>query len=442
MRQWDFLSLCLKRSQGKNELKVFWTLEPFERRNLLTLFASGLLFWTSLASLLPILPLYLKHLGGTDREVGMVMGAFAIGLLLFRPKFGQIADRRGRKIVLLLGTIVAAIAPLGYLFLPSIPFLIAIRAFHGICIASFTIAYSALVVDLSPLRQRGELIGYMSLVTPIGVALGPAMGVLIQTGAGYQRSFIVASALGIISLLGVTYIKELKQPENQPKIESLPVTLSKSSQPPFWQILVRPSLLTPSLVLLLLGFAFGALTTFIPLYITEAKVNLNPGWFYIAAAFASFSSRMFIGRASDRYGRGIFITASILFYCLAMLILSQANSASGFLLAGALEGSGSGTLFPMMIALISDRSSAQERGRVFAVCISGFDLGVAIAAPVLGSLVEYINYRGVFVLSGGMTLLALIIFLTLSNKNAIASFKFALGREKDLYSLSRTSTST
>ncbi|HEY9851125.1 MAG TPA: MFS transporter [Leptolyngbyaceae cyanobacterium] len=423
-------------------MKVFWTLEPFERRNLLILFTSGLVFWTGLASLLPILPLYLKHLGATDWEVGLVMGAFAIGLLLFRPKLGQMADRRGRKIVLLLGTIVAAIAPLGYLFGSSIPLLIAVRAFHGICIAAFTTAYSALVVDLSPLRQRGEIIGYMSLVTPIGVAVGPAIGALIQTGTSYQRSFVFACVLAIISLLGISYIKEIKQPENQQQTESLLVKLTQSSMQPFWQILARPSLLIPSLVLLLFGFAFGALTTFVPLYITEANVNLNPGWFYTAAAFASFSFRMFIGRASDRYGRGIFITASIFFYCLSMLMLSNATSANIFLLAGVLEGGGSGTFFPMMIALISDRSSAQERGRIFAICISGFDLGVAIAAPVFGSLAEYITYRGIFVLSTGMAFLALIIFITLCNKNFSTSLKFALGKEKDLYSLTKGHVAT
>lgn len=50
------------------------------------------------------------------------------------------------------------------------------RAFHGVSIAAFTTGYSALVVDLSPPKQKGELIGYMSLAVPIGMAIGPAMG--------------------------------------------------------------------------------------------------------------------------------------------------------------------------------------------------------------------------------------------------------------------------
>jgi len=413
-------------------LKVFWTLEPPVRHNLLILFVAGLLFWMSLASLLPTLPLYIQHIGGNARQIGIVMGSFAIGLLLFRPWLGRLADRRGRKLVLIVGTTVAAIAPFGYLFVQSIPMLMGIRAFHGISIAAFTTAYSALVVDLSPISKRGELIGYMSLVAPIGMALGPAMGGLLQAGAGYDRLFLFAAALGIISLVGVTQIREARKQQIGLELDN-PDLSAQLAVKPLWKILTDRSLLIPSLVLLLIGFAFGALITFVPLYITETKIDLNPGWFYTAAALASFTSRVFIGRASDRYGRGLFITAGIFSYCFAMLMLSQARSAIAFLLSGILEGAGSGMFLPMMVALLCDRSSPLERGRIFAICISGFDLGVAIAGPAFGFIASEIGYRGIFALSTGLSILGMIVFITQCSKDLHHSLKFALGRERDLY---------
>jgi MFS family permease len=421
-------------------LKIFWTLEKPQRKKLLVLFAAGLLFWSSLASLLPTLPTYVEDVGGTQQQVGIVMGAFAIGLLLFRPWLGRMADERSRKAVLLLGTAVAAIAPLGYLFVHSIPLLIAIRAFHGISIAAFTTAYSALVVDLSPISQRGELIGYMSLVTPIGVALGPAVGGLLQDAAGYTPLFLMAAGLGLLSLVGAAQISEPPIARQTKADNSSSGADPKSSGRKFWQILGSKPLLIPSVVLLLIGFAFGALSTFVPLFIREAKVDLNAGWFYTAAAIASFSMRLFIGRASDRYGRGLFITGSLVCYALAMLMLSVASSANVFLLAGFLEGAGAGTLLPMMIALISDRSSPQERGRVFSLCVSGFDLGIAIAGPVLGSFAQYLGYRGIFSISAALAVLAIVIFITQSNKNLSASLRFATGRESDIYALDRDFT--
>jgi MFS family permease len=424
------------------------------QRNLLILFATGLLFWSSMASLLPTLPSYVEDIGGTKQQVGIVMGAFAIGLLLFRPWLGRMADRRSRKAVLLLGTIVAAIAPLGYLFVHSIPLLMGIRAFHGISIAAFTTAYSTLVVDLSPIAQRGELVGYMSLVQPVGVALGPAIGGLLQAQLGYQPLFLLASGLGLVSGIGAYQIAEAKLATDQiditDRLSPIATELSsaKSTDAPipqapkpadssFWQLLLSPSLGIPALVLLLIGVAFGALSTFVPLYIRETKVDLNAGWFYTAAAIASFSLRLFIGRASDRYGRGLFITGSLACYCVAMLILSRANSAIAFLVAGLIEGAGGGSLFPMVIALISDRSLAHQRGQVFAVCVGGFDLGMAIAGPVFGSLAQQLGYRGIFSVATGLSTLALAIFLTQSSKNVAYSLKFALGRTSDIYALDR-----
>ncbi|MFE1746195.1 MFS transporter [Coleofasciculus sp. H7-2] len=417
-------------------MKVFRTLEPPSRRNLLVLFTAGLLFWSSMASLLPTLPLYVESVGGRTQQIGLVMGAFAIGLILCRAWLGRLADRRGRKLVLLIGMTVAAIAPLGYLFVKSIPLLMLLRAFHGISIAAFTTGYSALVVDLSPVSKRGEIIGYMSLVTPIGMAMGPAIGGLVQAQAGYTPLFLLASALGVLGLFGVNQVNEPRSLYQSPDVEEAS-SKSSAAQQQFWQLLASDRLRIPALVLLLIGLGFGALSTFVPLFIKDAQVDLNAGWFYTAAAMASFISRIIIGRASDRYGRGIFITGSILCYALAMLILSQAYTAANFLLAGFLEGAGSGTLLPMMIALISDRSSPQERGRVFALCITGFDVGIAIAGPVLGSIAEPIGYRGMFTITTAMCFLALIIFATLSSKNLSHSLRFAFGRERDVYALNK-----
>ncbi|HAX76279.1 MAG TPA: MFS transporter [Cyanobacteria bacterium UBA11372] len=413
-------------------MKVFSTLEVPVRRNLVILFAAALFFWCSMASLLPTLPGYVEDIGGTKQEIGTVMGGFAIGLLLFRPRLGRMVDRQSRKAVLLLGIAVAAIAPLGYLFVKSIPLLIALRAFHGISIAAFTTAYSTLVVDLSPVSQRGEIIGYMSLVQPIGVALGPAVGGFLQEQVGYTPLFLFAAGLAVVSAIGACAIGEAKGQGGREKVGD---AAAPPGNIPFWRLLLSPRLRIPTLVMLLIGLAFGAMSTFVPLYIRETKVDLNPGWFYTAAAIASFSLRLFIGRASDRYGRGLFITASLACYCAAMWMLSQANSAFTFLLAGAIEGSGGGIFFPMMIALISDRSSSTERGRVFALCVGGFDLGMAIAGPAFGSVAQQLSYKGIFTISTGLAFLALVIFLTQSNKDLPHSLKFAFGRERDKYAL-------
>ncbi len=419
-------------------MNVLSTLEPQQRKNLLPLFAAGLLFWSSLTSLLPTLPLYVQDVGGTTQQVGFVMGAFAVGLLLCRPTLGNLADRRSRKLVVLIGMAVVAIAPLGYLFVNSIPLLLLIRAFHGICIAAYTTGNSALIVDLSPVRQRGEVIGYMSLTNPIGMAIGPAIGGFLQEQAGYTPLFLLSFGLG---LLGFCFASQVKEARITPEVEResshshADQTSLKPKSEQFWMLLASPRLRIPALVMLLTGLVFGAVATFVALYIREAKVDFNAGWFYTAAAMSSFCVRLVTGRASDRLGRGVFLTGSLVCYGLSVLLLSRAQNSIYFLLAGLLEGMGGGTLIPMMMALISDRSHPQERGRVFSLCMGGFDVGIAIAGPVLGAFVEQLGYQGIFSLTTGLALLALIVFMTLNSKDLHHSLRFATGRERDIYAL-------
>lgn len=160
-------------------------------------------------------------------------------------------------------------------------------------------------------------------------------------------------------------------------------------------------------------------------------MDFNGGLFFTAAAISSFSIRIFAGKASDRVGRGFFITFGIFCYVLALILLWQADSAIVFLLAAIAEGAGGGTLISMMITMMADRSLAPERGKVFAICIAGLDLGIAIAAPVLGIIAELVGY------GAAIASLALVIFLTQSSKDLSNSLRFAVGLVPDAYALKK-----
>lgn len=413
----------------KISVSILGTLATERTKNLIALFCSGLLFWTSLTALLPTLPTYIADIGGTPYQVGLVMGCFAIGLLLFRAPLGRVADRRSRKLVVLIGAAVVGTAPLGYLLFESIPILGLIRGFHGISIAAFTIGYSTLVVDWSPPEKKGELIGYMSLVVPIGLAVGPALGGLLQATVGYAPLFWGSAGAGYASLLCASQVKAVQRRE--PRGQSQAV-VSES----FWRLVISPRLRVPTAALLLIGLAFGTLVAFLPLYVRELEWGFNAGVYYSMAAIASFCARLVVGRASDRYGRGVFITGSLCGYGLAMLLLATARHPLSLILAAIAQGTGGGILIPLMTALMADRSTANERGQVYALCLGGFDLGIALAGPMLGLFASVVGYRGLFFIATSLATLALIIFMTLSSKSVSHSFRFATGREQDIYAIS------
>jgi MFS family permease len=415
---------------------------PETRRELIVLFLTGLLFWTNITALLPTIPLYIRTLGATEAQIGLVMGAFAIGLLLTRPRLGKLADLRSRVLVLRIGAIVAILSPLLYLAASSVPLLFGVRVFHGISIAAFTTAYSTLVADISPANRRGETIGYMSLVTPLAMGFGPVMGSAIATQSGFPLLFLTSTILGIFSFGLSLRVQEAPQvlanrANRARQVAGTIGTVSPASPSAlkFWSLLFEPRLLIPSLTLLLVGIIFGTITTFIPLFIDALPFNLNVGLFYSAAAAASFMARPLVGRLSDVMGRGPFVCIALLCYILSMAILSLAINPPMLLCAGFIEGAGAGMLIPTTLAIVSDRSRVDERGRLFALCISGFDLGLALAGPLFGQIAGTLGYRNLFAIASGLAIVALLLFATRSSKSLGHSLRFAIGRERDVYAI-------
>ncbi|HEY9887024.1 MAG TPA: MFS transporter, partial [Candidatus Obscuribacterales bacterium] len=302
------------------------------------------------------------------------------------------------------------------------------RAVHGVSIAAFVVAYSALIIDISPPANRGELIGYMSLVNPIGMALGPALGGFLLAWSNFAVAFIAMGVLGLVGLVCVTQVKETYTP--------VPRSLAADApRPMFWSLLWTPRVRIPATILLLVGLAFGTLSTFMPLFVRETGLTLNVGFIYTASAIASFVIRLSVGRASDRHGRGRFITISLLFYTLSMLVFWQAETPAMFLLAGFIQGCAGGTLIPMIAALMGDRSAPNERGKIFGLVMVGFDVGIAIAGPLFGTVADWVSYRDCFGLAGLMTFIGFWIFITASSKDVGNSLRFALGRGRDIYAV-------
>jgi MFS family permease len=416
--------------------QTFPQLSADTRRNLVACFFTGLLFWSSMASQLPVLPLYVDSLGGTEVQVGSVMGAFAIGLLLCRAYLGRLADRRGRRIVMQIGLAVAAVMPLCYAISNSIPLLMVFRAVHGISIAAFATGYSALTSDLAPPEQRGEIIGYMSLVNPLGLGIGPALGGWIQATWGYQNLFIVAACL---AMMGYIVTREIQEDGYAYTLQGAAVrdlgVADHRVDLPFWPTLFSPRIKVPALILFLIGLVFGNLSAFLPLLIKAQKIPFNVGLFYMAAAIAGFIVRLPLAKISDRYGRGLFISLGLCFYATSMLTIFASHTAPHFLIAGIFEGIGAGIAIPAIVTLLADRTVSAERGFVFGLAWAGFDLGIALAGPVMGNIIPRVGLANSFLITAGLSMLAIAIFSTQANHSLTESLRFATGKSQDKFAV-------
>src|SRR5918994_294490 len=163
---------------------------------------------------LPVIPRFVtEELNGSDLEVGIVTGAFAITGFLCRPLAGNAADRRGRRVTVIAGASLAVIAG-ALLFLPaSIPGLIVSRLFLGAGEGTVFTAGSAWNVDMAPPERRGRMIGLYGLAIWTGLTLGPPVGELLLHVGGYELVWAFATGAPVLAAVIASRLPESVQPE-------------------------------------------------------------------------------------------------------------------------------------------------------------------------------------------------------------------------------------
>lgn len=358
-------------------------MDSSRRKDLVLLFGALGTFFLSMSMLLPTLPLYVRDLGGTPVEVGIVMGIFSVGVLAVRPWVGKAVDTRGRRPVLVIGSlIVAAMAPL-YIGLTAFVLLMAVRVVHGAGLSAFTSASTTLITDLSPPEQRTEFLGYLSVSSILALAVGPLLGIEIASRLGYGALF---AATGLFALLSAGCGALLSRPPRRGGDEG---------RLEYRAAIVRRAVLVPTATLLLVTLAHGGVFTFLPILLEE-RLPFNFGLFFVAYASASLLLRLIAGRLSRRWGDGPMVWGGLIAYAAGVALLPLVTGMGTMLLAAILFGVGFGAYQPAVYGLVANAASDRTRGMVFSVFLAAFDVGIATGGLVSGPVVEQVGIPALF----------------------------------------------
>jgi MFS family permease len=271
-----------------------------------------------------------------------------------------------------LGGIVTAATAAVYLWASSLAILIPVRLFQGLALASFYTSSSTLVADLAPDERRGEALSYFSMFLYVGLAAGPALGLALESVAGFHAVFGVSTglAVGCAAIAGLLREPPLCAPEAI-EIERRP--------------LVNRAVLFPAGVLMLAAFGYGAGINFTADFARQAGIGGRSSYFPVLAGTV-IAIRFLSGRASDRFGRIRVAVPGLALFAAAMAMESAAHSTGPLLVSAVLFGAGFGMFYPSMMALAVDLVRPHERGSAMATFTSAFDIGFGVGSPVLGAI--------------------------------------------------------
>lgn len=346
-----------------------------------------------------LLPRLLKELGAGEDFIGAAMGSTSAVNLLAIPLAGILADRIGRKPLLIFGSLFMAATSYAFVGLHGLSYAFAgLRGLHGIAFASFFVAGMATVADEAEHHERAHLLGIFGLFALVTHALAPAVGEWIVAAAGFDGLWKVASASAAIGALLALALPARKPAEH-------------AGPPATMAILIRRrELLAPVLLSGVLATGFGAAIQFLAAFaVVRGLPAVAP--FFLAFVASSMVVRLVGGRHWDRLGPKRVSVPFALIYAAGVGGLSVVHGPAGLIACGLLFGLAQGVTYPALSALVIGRVGPQERGKAVGLYSGAFGGGMMVSAFGYGALAEAAGYGVMYAVAGGVMVLGTAIFV-------------------------------
>ncbi|WP_240523237.1 MFS transporter [Bacillus cereus] len=338
----------------------------FMDKNYIMLTITALLLFSGFYLLMPTLPMFIKQLGGSESQVGFIIGVFTISAVIFRPIVGELMDRYGRMVFIISGLLFFAITMYFYDWVTGVIFLVVLRILHGISWAVATTSIGTAVTDVIPQSRRGEGMGWYGLAMTLGMALGPVLGLWVIKSFSFHYLFLLCTGLALVAFILALGTK-------------IPAFQHASKKP---KSFFEKTLLPIAIVTFFLSLTFGGITTFLPLF--AAKIQVNAGTFFLVYAVTLTVVRPFAGKVSDKYGEGIIIIPALFTLIAALLVLAMTNGIVGLVITAILYGIGFGSAQPALQVAMIRLASPEKRGIANATFFTAFDLGIGLGSILLG----------------------------------------------------------
>ncbi|WP_226646295.1 MFS transporter [Mesobacillus subterraneus] len=361
----------------------------------------NLFIFMSFQMLIPTLPPYIKSIGASGTEIGLVTALFSIGAVLSRPFIGFMLEYKARGPLVLIGAVMLLLITFLYPLSQVVVIFLAIRLIHGLAWGWSTTVNGTAAVDLVPNSRLGEGMGYFGLSITIGMIIAPSLGIFLFQVTSFDNLIYISGALGVIALVLLGTIKY--NTPNQvltTKKEDLKFTYLGS--------LVEKSGWFPAMLTLLINLGYGTIVTFIVIFGDERGID-QIFLFYLCNAILASLSRPVAGKWFDQKGPVGLVILTISITIMGMWVLSFAHSNIMIAIAGVLFGIGFGSLIPTLQSWTLSLTPPNRRGVANGMFFSSIDLGIGLSGLVFGVLAQFIDLGTLFRISSGFIVLALIL---------------------------------
>lgn len=381
-------------------------------KSFIMLMVGNLFVFMSFQMLLPTLPPYIKSIGASGLEIGLVTALFSIGAVICRPFIGFMLEYKPRKALVLSGAIMLLLVTILYPVSQVVAIFLLIRFFHGLTWGWSTTVNGTAAVDVIPNSRLGEGMGYFGLSMTIAFIIAPSVGIFVYNITSFTNLIYISAILGFISiilLLAVRYQtpKEVINTRKEDlKFSYLGSTIEKSS----W---------FPAFITIIINLGYGSVVTFIVIFGEERGIQ-QIFLFYVFNALMATLGRPIAGRWFDQKG-----PIGLVMFCtsttfVGMWVLSFAHSSLLIAISGALFGLGFGCLIPTLQSWALVMTPSHRRGVANGMIFSSIDLGIGLSGFIFGMLAQFVETASIFRIASIFLLAAMVLVIIMERKKRAA----------------------
>ncbi|HEL2441730.1 TPA: multidrug efflux MFS transporter [Streptococcus suis] len=382
------------------------------KQNLKVAWLGNFLTGTSFTLVMPFISVFVEELGVGPGQVeyyaGLAVSVNALAAALMAPIWGSLADRYGRKPMMVRAAFAMIFTMGGMAFVPNVFWLLALRVLNGVFTGYIPNA-TALIASQVPKDKTGYALGTLSTGAVAGNLIGPTLGGILAEMFGVHTVFLLVGLLyAIVVLLTVFYIRE----------DFVPIKKGEeiSVKEVFEQVKDRQMLVGLFVTSMIIIAAAQAVVPILTLYVRHLGQTDNllfvAGFIISLPGMASLVTSGYLGKIGDRIGNHRLLLIALTYSLLINVFCVFAENPFQLGLLRFMYGFGTGALLPSVNSLLTKLTPKEGISRIFSYNQLFNNLG-SVVGPMMGSAVAaHMGYDWVFYLSSGLVLFNLIWSLT------------------------------
>jgi MFS transporter, ACDE family, multidrug resistance protein len=380
----------------------------FLNKNLLIIYSVTLIAIQGVSSLTPAFPEIRRAFDISIEEVGLLITFFTFPGVILTPVMGVLADRYGRKKVIIPSLFLFGIAGFACFFTLDFSSLLILRFFQGVGAASIGSLNITLIGDIFSGHDRSSAMGYNASVLSLGTFSYPLIGGGLAT-LGWNYPFLLPPLAIIVGLLVLMFLKNPEPSKDSSLKEYFKAT---------WQIITQKSIIGLfSVSVLTFVILYGPYLSYFPFLIGDTfdKPPHIIGLIISSASLATIFSSAQIGKFIKKYSERKLMLYSCLLYFLSMIMIPFIDNVWLLILPSVLFGLAQGMNLPSLQSLLTSLAPINQRGAIMSmngmVLRLGQTLGPVLMAPVyafgdlfstfyVGSVIAVIMFVMIFIFVG------------------------------------------